>query len=86
MSISWLAKGAVLPPNQPFLAMLGDQKSGTNVEAPLDTIKQAVSEVIGNGGGREPIIIQLDGKPVAQVVWSEEDKKYKQYGSYAPSF
>lgn len=37
-----LANGAVLPPNQPFLAMVGDQKHGTNVEAPLDTIVDAV--------------------------------------------
>ena len=41
-----LAEGAVLEPNKPFLAMVGDQKSGTNVEAPLDTIKQAVAEVL----------------------------------------
>lgn len=42
-----LAEGAVINPNNPFLAVLGDQQSGVNVEAPLDTIKQAVSEVIG---------------------------------------
>ena len=41
-----LAQGAVLPPNQPFLSMVGDQKRGTNVEAPLETIKQAVAEVM----------------------------------------
>ena len=37
-----LARGAVLPANKPFLALVGDQSSGTNVEAPLSTIKQAV--------------------------------------------
>ena len=42
-----LATGAVIPPNNPFLAVLGDQTSGTNIEAPLETIKQAVSEVVG---------------------------------------
>ena len=36
-----LASGAVIPPNRKFLAVLGDQKSGTNVEAPISTIKQA---------------------------------------------
>ena len=41
-----LAQGAVIPPNNPFLAVLGDQASGTNIEAPLDTIKQAVAEVM----------------------------------------
>ncbi len=44
--IPYLAQGAVIPPNQQFLAVLGDQKKGTNVEAPLDTIKQALSEVM----------------------------------------
>lgn len=48
--IPYLAQGAVLPPNKPFLAMVGDQTSGTNVEAPLETIKQAVAEVLGEGG------------------------------------
>lgn len=40
--IPYLAKGAVLPANKPFLAMVGDQKSGTNVETPLATIQEAV--------------------------------------------
>ena len=42
--IPTLAEGAVIPPNKEFMAILGDQKSGTNIEAPLDTIKQAVAE------------------------------------------
>ncbi len=44
--IPMLAKGAVLPANQPFLAVVGDQRHGTNVEAPLATIQQAVAEVM----------------------------------------
>ena len=51
VEIPMLATGAVIPPNAPFMAVLGDQKSGTNIEAPLDTIKQAVREVVGNGSG-----------------------------------
>lgn len=39
-----LAQGGVIPPNNEFMAILGDQKHGTNIEAPLDTIKQAVAE------------------------------------------
>lgn len=46
--IPYLAQGAVIPPNREFLAVLGDQRSGTNIEAPLDTIKQAVAEVMGS--------------------------------------
>lgn len=64
-----LASGAVIPPNRKFLAVLGDQKSGTNVEAPLSTIKQAVMEAMAQGG-REPINVNLvvDGKTLARVV------------------
>lgn len=42
-----LAKGAVIPPNAPFMAVLGDQRSGTNIEAPLETIQEAVADVMG---------------------------------------
>ena len=62
VSIPRLAQGAVIPPNREFLAVLGDQKSGTNIEAPLDTIKQAVYEVLagsGFGGGEQTIIVPL---------------------------
>ena len=45
--IPYLARGAVLPANKPFLAMVGDQHSGTNVEAPLATIQQAVRLELG---------------------------------------
>ena len=41
--VPYLAKGAVLPANKPFLAMVGDQRHGTNVEAPLSTIQEAVA-------------------------------------------
>lgn len=50
-SIPGLATGAVIPPNREFLAVLGDQKSGTNVEAPLSTIEQAVENVLNRRGG-----------------------------------
>ena len=46
-----LATGAVIPPNQPFLAMLGDQRTGTNIEAPLETIKQALLDAMQQKGG-----------------------------------
>ena len=44
--IPYLAQGAVIPPNREFMAVLGDQTSGTNVEAPLATIQQAVAAVM----------------------------------------
>ena len=44
--IPYLAQGAVLPANRPFLAMVGDQRHGTNIEAPLATIQEAVAMVM----------------------------------------
>lgn len=45
--IPHLARGAVLPANKPFLAVVGDQHHGTNVEAPLATIQEAVRSEVG---------------------------------------
>lgn len=50
-NIPALAKGAVIPANREFLAILGDQKSGTNVEAPLDTITEAMMIALQAQGG-----------------------------------
>lgn len=90
ISIPRLAKGAVIPPNKEFLAMLGDQKKGTNIEAPLDTIKQAVAEVIaqmgGLGGQQGDINLIVNGRQIAQAVWDEEEKRYKQTGNYKPYY
>ena len=47
-AIPYLASGAVIPPNAPFTAVLGDQKHGTNIEAPLATIQEAVAQVVGD--------------------------------------
>ena len=44
--IPLLAQGAVLPANKPFLAMVGDQRHGTNIEAPLGVIQEAVALVM----------------------------------------
>lgn len=41
-----LAQGAVIPPNREFLAVLGDQKQGTNIEAPAELIKQMAMEAL----------------------------------------
>ena len=48
--IPLLAQGAVLPANKPFLAVVGDQKHGTNIEAPLATIQQALADVLAQQG------------------------------------
>lgn len=43
-----LARGAVIPPNREFMAVLGDQRSGNNIEAPEDLIRKIVREENGN--------------------------------------
>ena len=63
-TIPYLAQGAVLPANQPFLAVVGDQKHGTNIEAPLATIQQAVALTMEdlaaqNAAGQEATVTVL---------------------------
>ena len=61
--IPYLATGAVIPPNAKFLAMLGDQRNGRNLEAPEKLIREIVREesgekdVIFNG----TFIVQCEG-------------------------
>ena len=64
-----LATGAVIPPNREFLAMLGDQKYGTNIEAPLDTIKAAFEDVVANMQVQNvgSSIMELDGQEFARI-------------------
>ena len=75
-----LATGAVIPPNREFLAVLGDQKSGTNIEAPLDTIKQAVAEVVGNS--QESININFTGSlsQLARVLQPQIKRENRRVG------
>lgn len=62
-----LARGAVIPPNKEFLAVLGDQKSGTNIETPLATMVEAFKQAMAElGGGATTVVIQLDGKEIAR--------------------
>lgn len=79
-----LARGAVLPANKPFLAWVGDQTSGTNVEAPLSTIKQAVREVLeenGSGYGNDITIpVYIDGDKVDEAVVRRQDIRNKMRG------
>lgn len=42
-----LAAGGVIPPNASFLAMMGDQTSGKNIEAPESLIRQIIQEELG---------------------------------------
>lgn len=80
-NIPYLAQGAVIPPNREFLAVLGDQKQGTNIEAPLNTIVQAVMMALsqsGIGGDGQVIenVINLDG----EVLYRNQKKVARRHG------
>lgn len=71
-----LARGAVIPPNHEFLAILGDQKRGTNIETPLATMIDAFKTALRDIGGSsqsQPIVVicQLDGREVYRTVVKE---------------
>lgn len=82
-----LAQGAVIPPNSEFLAVLGDQKRGTNIEAPLDTIKQALFEALAVYGGAVgnqkisvTIPIEVKGRVLSQIVIDDINDFIKRNG------
>lgn len=65
-SIPYLASGAVIPPNAPFAAILGDQRSGRNLEAPEGMIRRIVREEAGNMGGGT-LTVRFEGTMAALV-------------------
>lgn len=67
-TIPALAQGAVLPPNKPFMAVVGDQKHGTNVEAPLETIKQALREVQGERAYTGDIVLKVGERELGRIA------------------
>ena len=59
-SIPALATGAVIPPSNQFLAVLGDQKSGVNIETPLSTMVDAFNAALdARGGASGPIEVTV---------------------------
>lgn len=81
-SLPYLASGAVIPPNSPFMAVLGDQNRGTNIEAPLETIKQAVRDVVGeNTGGVYHVSADVSGRTLLDIVIDEAELRQRRNGS-----
>lgn len=76
-----LARGAVIPANREFLAVLGDQPSGTNVEAPLSTIEEALQNVLNrNGNGDINITFTGDLAQLARVLRPVIEREGKRVG------
>lgn len=93
ISIPQLAAGAVIPPNREFMAVLGDQKSGRNLEAPESLIRQIVREEAGGGSGdvsgilysileaiREGKVLSCDDKALASVVGRAQARQMRAKG------
>ena len=60
-----------MPPNREFMAMLGDNKTETEVVSPLSTLRQAMSEALeasGFGGGNIEVNLVVDGATLARVI------------------
>lgn len=81
--IPYLAQGAVIPANHEFLAVLGDQTNGTNIEAPLATIQQALAEVMESYTGQQDITIRFAGDlaQLARVLKPYIDKEENRRGA-----
>ena len=79
-----LAQGAVIPPNREFLAVLGDQKSGTNIETPLATMvqafKQAMNDTGGMGGRQITVVMQLDHRELGRAVYNLNNEETQRVG------
>lgn len=78
--IPYLATGAVIPPNAPFMAMLGDQKHGRNLEMPENLLRQIVREESGNGNRGGNATYRFTGQINRRVLFDEfiEEAKLRQ--------
>lgn len=89
-----LATGAVIPANKEFLTVLGDQKHGTNIEAPIGMIEEAVinamAKVNANSGSSSggsitleiPVVINGIGE-IGRAVQQFDREFFKQSGRHA---
>lgn len=72
-TIPYLAKGAVIPPRSEFLAVLGDQKQGNNIEAPEALLRKIVREESGGqqSGGNVRFTAQINRRTVFDEIIEE---------------
>lgn len=63
--------------------MLGDQKQGTNIEAPADLIRQIVRSELANanfGGSEQTVVLQLDKNQLGKVVYKLNKAETRRIG------
>ena len=78
------AKGTVVPPNKPFLGMLGDNKNETEVVSPLSTMKVAFMEAMaemGSGFGNTEVVLEIDGKTFGRAVLEQGNRANRRIGT-----
>ena len=81
--IPHLARGAVIPPNREFLAVLGDQRSGNNIEAPESAIEAAVARGMGragNSGGSQTVVLQIGEQEFGRLVYRLNNQQSQRIG------
>lgn len=79
--IPYLASGAVIPPNKEFMAVLGDQKQGNNIEAPESLIRRIVREESGKSGGNKyEIPLKVGRRELTRLIIDEAKLMRNQTG------
>lgn len=66
--VPYLAQGAVIPAGNPFLAVLGDQTRGNNLEMPENLLRKIVSEESYKGTGMIKLVVNLDSRTVLEQL------------------
>lgn len=82
-SVPYLASGAVIPPRSEFLAVLGDQKKGNNLEAPESLLRQIVREESGKGqgdGNTYNVTVNASGRKLLDIIISEAEMRRNRNG------
>lgn len=82
-TLPYLASGAVIPPRGEFLAVLGDQKKGNNLEAPESLLRQIVREESGRGqgdGNTYNVTVNASGRKLLDVIISEAEMRRNRNG------
>ncbi len=76
-----LAQGAVIPPNREFMAVLGDQRRGVNIETPLETMVQAFRQAMAEGGGGDlHVSLYMDGSKITDAVIRDYNRRARASG------
>ena len=79
--IPYLASGAVIPPNKEFLAVLGDQNKGNNIETPESLMRRVVREEVGNMGRNiYEVPVKIGRKELMRIVIDEAKMMRMQTG------